>query len=393
MIDLSLTAEQIQLQQTVRRFVAEHILPVAQENDLSHRVDENIIRGIAESGWLGATIPREYGGLGLDFVSLAIIAEELERGDAAFRTLLSVHLALNSMTLLKFCTESQKRRYLVPQAKGTALAAFGLTEPDAGSDVAAMSSSAQRDSDGSYVLSGHKRWIGYATMAEHMLVFAKTNPEAGHRGISAFVVERGMEGLSTRDIKNKLGLWSSSTGEIFLNNVRVPAENLVGGEGNGFKIAMYALDMGRFTVAAGAIGTIRACLEYSVGYANKRQTFGKEIGRYQFVQDMIAKMVLGLETSRLLVLQDAWLKNQGKRDTREVSLAKWHATEAAFAATNDALQIHGNKGFSDDESPIGRYFRNARAPIIYEGTTQIHKMMQAEHALGYRALNGPERVE
>jgi glutaryl-CoA dehydrogenase (non-decarboxylating) len=393
MIDLSLSAEQIQLQQTARRFVAERILPVAQENDLSHRVDENIIRGIAESGWLGATIPREYGGLGLDFVSLAIIAEELERGDAAFRTLLSVHLALNSMTLLKFCTESQKRRYLVPQAKGTALAAFGLTEPDAGSDVAAMSSSAQRDSDGSYVLSGHKRWIGYATMAEHMLVFAKTNPEAGHRGISAFVVERGMEGLSTRDIKNKLGLWSSSTGEIFLNNVRVPAENLVGGEGNGFKIAMYALDMGRFTVAAGAIGTIRACLEYSVGYANKRQTFGKEIGRYQFVQDMIAKMVLGLETSRLLVLQDAWLKNQGKRDTREVSLAKWHATEAAFAATNDALQIHGNKGFSDDESPIGRYFRNARAPIIYEGTTQIHKMMQAEHALGYRALNGPERVE
>ena len=393
MIDLSLSAEQIQLQQTVRRFVAERILPVAHENDLSHRVDENIIRGIAESGWLGATIPREYGGLGLDFVSLAIIAEELERGDAAFRTLLSVHLALNSMTLLKFCTESQKRRYLVPQAKGTALAAFGLTEPDAGSDVAAMSSSAQRDSDGSYVLSGHKRWIGYATMAEHMLVFAKTNPEAGHRGISAFVVERGMEGLSTRDIKNKLGLWSSSTGEIFLNNVRVPAENLVGGEGNGFKIAMYALDMGRFTVAAGAIGTIRACLEYSVGYANKRQTFGKEIGRYQFVQDMIAKMVLGLETSRLLVLQDAWLKNQGKRDTREVSLAKWHATEAAFAATNDALQIHGNKGFSDDESPIGRYFRNARAPIIYEGTTQIHKMMQAEHALGYRALNGPERVE
>jgi len=388
MIDLSLTAEQIQLQQTVRRFVAERILPVAQENDLSHRVDENIIRGIAELGWLGATIPRKYSGLGLDFVALAIIAEELERGDAAFRTLLSVHLALNSMTLLKFCTEAQKRRYLVPQAQGTALAAFGLTEPDAGSDVAAMCSTAQRDSDGSYVLNGHKRWIGYATMAAHTLVFAKSNPEAGHHGISAFIVERGTEGVSTSEIKNKLGLWSSSTGEIFLKNVRVPAENLVGSEGDGFKIAMYALDMGRFTVAAGAIGTIRACLEYSISYANKRQTFGKEIGRYQFVQDMIAKMVLGLETSRLLVLQDAWLKNQGKRDTREVSLAKWHATETAFAATNDALQIHGNKGFSDDESPIGRYFRNARAPIIYEGTTQIHKMMQAEHALGYRALNG-----
>lgn len=389
MIDLSLTEEQIRLQQTVRRFVNERILPVAHDNDLSHRVDFTVIRGIAKMGWLGATVPKRYGGLGLDFVSLAIIAEELERGDAAFRTLLSVHLALNSMTLLKFCSEAQKRRYLVPQAQGKALAAFGLTEPDAGSDVAAMRSTAQRDSDGSYVLNGYKRWIGYATMAEHMLVFAKTSAEGGHRGISAFVVERGMDGLSTRDIKNKLGLWSSSTGEIFLNNVRVPAENLVGGEGNGFKIAMYGLDMGRFTVAAGAIGTIRACLEYSVSYATKRRTFGQEIGRYQFVQDMIAKMVLDLETSRLLVLQDAWLKNQGKRDTREVSLAKWHATESAFAATNDALQIHGNKGFSDDESPIGRYFRNARAPIIYEGTTQIHKMMQAEHALGYRALNGP----
>jgi glutaryl-CoA dehydrogenase (non-decarboxylating) len=390
MIDLSLTAEQIQLQETVRRFVEERILPVAHENDLCHRVDEDIIRGIAEPGWLGATIPKRYGGLGLDFVSLAIIAEELERGDAGIRTLLSVHLALNSMTLLKFGTDWQKQKFLVPQAKGRALAAFGLTEPEAGSDVAAIQSTAQRDSNEHYILNGHKRWIGYATMADHLLVFAKTNPEGGHRGISAFILERGMKGLSTKEIENKLGLWSSSTGEIFMNKVRVPVENLVGEEGDGFKVAMYAVDMGRFTVAAGALGTIRACLEYSVGYANKRKTFGKEIGRHQFVQDMIAQMVLNLETSRLLVLQDAWLKNQDKRDTREVSLAKWHATESAFAAANDALQIHGNKGFSDNESPIGRYFRNARAPMIYEGTTQIHKMMQAEHALGYRALNGSE---
>ena len=390
MIDFSLTEEHVQLQRAVRRFADERILPVARENDLSHRVDENIIRGVAEMGWLGATVPKTYGGLGLDFVSLAIIAEELERGDAGIRTLLSVHLALNSMTLLKFCKDSQKKKFLVPQAKGKALAAFGLTEPEAGSDVAAIQSTARRDSDGCYILNGHKRWIGYATMAEHMLIFAKTDPLAGHRGISAFVLERGMEGLSTREIENKVGLWSSSTGEIFMNDVRVPPENLVGEEGNGFKVAMYAVDMGRFTVAAGALGTIRACLEYSVSYANKRKTFGKEIGRHQFVQDMIARMVLNLETSRLLVLQDAWLKNQGKRDTREVSLAKWHATESAFAAANDALQIQGNKGFSDDESPIGRYFRNARAPMIYEGTTQIHKMMQAEHALGYRALDRPE---
>ncbi len=388
MIDLSLTDEQLALQKKVRQFADEKMIPVAHDNDINHHVDENIIAGMAEMGLLGLTVPKEYGGLGLDFVSMAIVAEEIERGDAAFRTLLSVHLGLNSMSMLKFASEEQKQRFLVPQAKGEALAAFCLTEPEAGSDVASMQSVAARQPDGSYKLNGHKRWIGYATMAKHLLVFAKTDPDAGHRGISAFVLEQGMPGLETKDIENKLGLWSSSTGEVFMKDVPVPAANRIGDEGLGFKIAMYALDMGRFTVAAGALGTIRACLEHSVAYARKRKTFGQEIGRNQFVQDMIAKMVLNLETSRLLVLQDAWLKNQGKRDTREVSLAKWHATEAAFAAAHDALQIHGNKGFSHDESPIGRYFRNARAPIIYEGTTQIHKMMQAEHALGYRSLNG-----
>jgi glutaryl-CoA dehydrogenase (non-decarboxylating) len=388
MLDLSFTRKQLDFQKQLRRFVDKEILPVARENDLKHHVDRNIIARMGKLGLLGVTVPKKYGGSGLDFVSLAMVAEEIERGDAAFRTLLSVHLGLNSMALLKFGTEPQKKKFLVPQARGKVLAAFCLTEPDAGSDVASMKSTATRQSNGSYVLNGHKRWIGYATIAEHLLVFAKTNPEAGHRGISAFVLKQGMKGLETKDIKNKLGLWSSSTGEVFMKNVRVPEANLIGREGEGFKIAMYALDMGRFTVAAGALGTIRACLEHSVSYAKKRSTFGKEIGRNQFVQEMIAKMVLNLETSRLLVLQVAWLKNHNKRDTREVSLAKWHATEAAFAAANDALQIHGNKGYSDDESPIGRYFRNARAPIIYEGTTQIHKMMQAEHALGYRVLNG-----
>ncbi|MBV9657816.1 MAG: acyl-CoA dehydrogenase family protein [Verrucomicrobia bacterium] len=391
-MDLSLTDAQLALQKKVCAFADEHILPVAAANDAHHHVDEKIIAGMAREGWLGCTIPPTYGGLGLDYVSLAIIAEEIERGDAAFRTLLSVHLGLNSMALLKFGTEAQKQKFLKPQAQGQTLAAFCLTEPDAGSDVAAMTSTAARQPDGSYRLSGHKRWIGYATMAGHLLVFAKTDPRAGHRGISAFVLERGMAGLTTRDIPHKLGLWASSTGEVFMENVPVPAENRIGAEGHGFKIAMHALDNGRFTVAAGALGTIRACLEHSVAYARQRKTFGQEIGRHQFVQDMIAKMVLNLETSRLLVLQAAWLKNQGRRDTREVSLAKWHATESAFSAANDALQIHGNKGFSHDESPIGRYFRNARAPIIYEGTTQIHKMMQAEHALGYRALNGPPEM-
>jgi glutaryl-CoA dehydrogenase (non-decarboxylating) len=388
MLDLSLTKEQKELKESVRAFVDERILPVAHENDVNRHVDKGLIDEIAELGLLGATVPEEYGGLGLDFVSLAIIAEEIERGDAAFRTLLSVHLALNSMSLLKFGGEEQKQKYLVPQARGEVLACFGLTEPLAGSDVASMRSTARKDSNGSYILNGHKRWIGYAPMAEHLIVFAKTDPETSHEGVSTFILEQQMEGLETREIQNKLGLRASSTGEIFMEDVRVPHENLLGEEGGGFKIAMYALDMGRFTVAAGSLGTIQACLDLSVERAKERETFGQAIGRYQLVQEMIAKMVLNLETGRLLVLQDAWLKNEGKRDTREASLAKWHVTESAFAAANDALQIHGAAGYSAEESPVERYFRNSRAPTLYEGTTEIHKTIQAEHALGYRHLNG-----
>jgi glutaryl-CoA dehydrogenase (non-decarboxylating) len=241
--------------------------------------------------------------------------------------------------------------------------------------------------DDVYVLNGQKNWISYATVADHALVFAKTDPDAGHKGISAFILERGMPGYSAQDIENKLGIWAGSTGELFFENVEVPAENLVGEEGQGFEIAMYSLDQGRFTVAAGGCGVIRACLERSVEYARERETFGQPIGKYQFVQDMIADMVLDYETSKLLVMQAAWLKNRGVRNTRETSLAKWHATECAFKAANLAIQVHGAYGYSA-EYGIERYLRNARAPIIYEGTTQIHKMMQAEHALGYRQLNG-----
>src|SRR5205814_4101030 len=219
------------------------------------------------------------------------------------------------------------------------------------------------------------------------LVFAKTDPAARHRGISAFVIERGMRGFTTADTEHKLGIWAGSTGELFFENVEVPAENLIGDEGQGFEIAMYGLDQGRFTVAAGACGVVRACLERSVRYARERETFGQAIGRYQFVQDMIARMVLGYETSKLLVMQAAWMKDQGKRNTRETSLAKWHATESAFEAAHMAIQVFGSYGYSA-EYGIERYFRNARAPIIYEGTTQIHKLLQAQHALGYRRLNG-----
>src|SRR5215216_2018228 len=373
-MDFDLTPEQRLIQDTVRNFVNERVLPNAIENDINHHLDLGIIEGMAELGLLGIAIPEEYGGAGLDYVCEALACEEIERGEAAFRTLISVHVGLNSLSLLKYAGEEQKQRYLVPQARGEKLACFGLTEPAAGSDVASMRTSARREGDG-YVLNGQKNWISYATVADHQLVFAKTDPGAKHRGISA------------RETEYKLGIWAGSTGELFFENVEVPAENLLGEEGQGFEIAMYGLDQGRFTVAAGACGVVRACLERSVEYARERETFGQPIGKYQFVQDMIAEMVLGYETSKLLVMQAAWLKNQGVRNTRETSLAKWHATESAFRSAHLAIQVHGAYGYSA-EYGIERYFRNARAPIIYEGTTQIHKLMQAEHALGYRQLNG-----
>src|SRR4051795_726812 len=385
-MDFDLTPEQRLIQDTVRTFVDERVLPNAIENDINHHLDMDAIAGMAELGLLGIVIPEEYGGAGLDFVAEALACEEIERGEAAFRTLVSVHVGLNSLALLRYGSEEQKQRWLVPQARGEKLACFGLTEPGAGSDVAAMRSTARREGD-VYVLNGQKNWISYASVADHALVFAKTDPEAMHKGISAFVVEKGTKGFSAVDTEHKLGIWAGSTGELFFEDVEVPAENLIGEEGQGFEVAMHSLDQGRFTVAAGGVGVVRACLERSVEYARERETFGQAIGRYQFVQDMIAKMVLGYETSKLLVMQAAWMKNEGKRNTRETSLAKWHATESAFEAAHLAIQVFGSYGYSA-EYGIERYFRNARAPIIYEGTTQIHKMLQAEHALGLRALNG-----
>src|SRR5205823_11220875 len=281
-VEFDLTEEQRLIQETVRSFVDERVLPNAIENDIEHRLDMDVIRGMAELGLLGIVIPEEYGGAGLDFVAEALACEEIERGEAAFRTLISVHVGLNSLPLLRYGTEEQKQRYLVPQAKGEKLGCFGLTEPGAGSDVASMRSTARLEGD-TYVLNGQKNWISYATVADHELVFAKTDPSARHKGISAFVVERSWPGVTTRETEHKLGIWAGSTGELFFENVEVPAANLLGEEGQGFEIAMYALDQGRFTVAAGACGVVRACLERSVEYARERETFGQAIGHYQFV--------------------------------------------------------------------------------------------------------------
>lgn len=381
-MNFDFTEEQDMLRSTVRSFVDKEIIPNISEWDRQGKFDPAIFNKLSELGLMGVCIPEEYGGSGMDYNSLAIVCEELERGDTTFRTAVSVHIGLNSMTLLQWANDEQKKKYLAPQAVGEQIGAFGLTEPGAGSDVAAMQSTATKDGD-HYILNGSKTWISLCDVADNFIVFAYTDKSKKHHGISAFIVERTMEGFSSQAIKGKMGIRAGNTGEIFFDNIRVPKENLLGQEGEGFKIAMAALDNGRFTVAAGAVGQIMACLEASVSYCHERETFGQPIGKHQLVQQMIANMEAGLQMSRLLVYRAGELKNQGKRNTRETSLAKWQACDFANKAADDAVQVHGAYGFSD-EYPVERFLRNSKAPVIYEGTREIHTILQAEYALGYR---------
>jgi alkylation response protein AidB-like acyl-CoA dehydrogenase len=326
----------------------------------------------------------------MDYLALAVVCEELERVDSFLRVVMSVHTGLNSLTLFQWGTEEQQQKYLIPQAKGEKIAAYCLTEPNSGTDAGAMLATARRDGD-YYILNGEKTWISLADIADNFLVFAKTDPSKGNRGISCFIVERTMPGFSSHPIHGKLGVRAGNTGSVILEDVRVPVANRVGEEGEGFKIAMAALDNGRYTVAAGATGLIQASLEASIRYAKERHTFGVPIAEHQLVKRMISHMVRKLDTSRLLVYRAGWMKNQGRRNTRETTLAKWHATVSSFEAADDAIQIHGAYGYSD-EYPIERYLRNARGAIIYEGTRELQELLQADFALGVRE-NRPLRRE
>jgi glutaryl-CoA dehydrogenase (non-decarboxylating) len=381
-VDLSLTAENRLVQQSAREFAATEIEPHIREWDANHDVHREVFGRMADAGFLGAPIPEEYGGAGLDYVSLGLVCEELERADTAFRVVMSVHVALNSLTLLQWGTEEQKRRWLVPQARGERLATFALTEPGVGTDAANLASTARRDGD-AYVLNGSKVWISLGDIADHFLVFASVDRSAGHKGITAFLLERGMNGLTTRTIDGKMGIHAGNTGELFFDDVRIPAENRLGEEGEGFTIAMSAIDQGRYSVGAGAVGLAQACLDASIRYAHERKTFGEEIGRHQLVKQMIARMGQGIEAGRLLCLRAAWLKNRGARSTRETSLAKWFCTDHAVQSALDAVQVHGAYGYSN-EYPVERYLRNAKAAMIYEGTSQLHTLIQADYLLGYR---------
>jgi len=381
-IDFRLTDENKLVQQTVRDFAENEILPHIREWDAKGEVHREVFVRMADLGLLGAPIHEQWGGSGMDYLSFAIICEELERADTAFRVVQSVHVGLNSLTLMQWATEEQKQRWLVPQAKGEKLATFGLTEPGVGTDAANLATTARRDGD-SYVLNGQKIWISIADLADHFLVFASVDRSKRHKGVTAFLLERGMAGLSTDTLHGKLGIRAGNTGIINMDGVRVPVEHRIGEEGEGFVIAMSAIDQGRFTVAAGNVGLAQASLDASLRYSHERQTFGEEIGRHQLVKQMLAKMVAGIEAGRLLVWRAAFLKNLGVRNTRETSLAKWFATDHAVASALDAIQIHGANGYSN-EFPVERYLRNSKAAVIYEGTSQLHTLIQADYALGYR---------
>jgi len=383
-MDFALTDEHRMVQRLVREFAQNEVAPVIKDFDRAQEMAPFILPRMAELGILGICFPVKYGGQGMDYISLGLACEELEAVDSTLRVVMSVHVGLNSMGLLQWGTEDQIQRFLVPQARGEKIACFGLTEPGAGSDVAAMASTAKRIAD-EYVINGEKMWISLATKADNALVVARTDPDVSNRhdGLSAFIVELDRPGVTCGDIHGKLGVRAGSTGFISLQDVHVPEGNRLGDEGEGFKIAMACLDSGRYTVAAGATGLIRASLEASLKYAHEREAFGRKIGKFQLVQQKIACMVQSYEAARLLYLRAGWMKNQGLRNTRETSLAKWYATDASFDAAAEAIQIHGAYGYSD-EYDVERYLRNAKGAIIYEGTSEIHQLIQAGYALNYR---------
>jgi alkylation response protein AidB-like acyl-CoA dehydrogenase len=383
-MDFTLSEEHTQVQKMVRDFTHKEIAPVIKEADRAQAMPAGVLERMGELGILGICLPVKYGGQGYDYITLGLVCEELEAMDTSLRVAMSVHVGLNSMALLQWGTEEQKQNFLKPQAQGRKFGMFGLTEPGVGSDVANMASTARRDGD-EYVINGEKMWISLASKAHHILWVARTNPDRPdpHDQLSAFVVETDRPGVTRGDIHGKLGVRAGSTGWVNCSGVRVPASNRLGAEGEGFKIAMSCLDNGRYTVGSGAVGLIRASLEASVKYAGERKTFGREIGKHQLVQQKISRMVRDYEYGRLMMLKVGWMKNQGLRNTRETSLLKWFATDASFDAANEAIQIHGAYGYSDEYN-VERYLRNARGAIIYEGTSEIHQLMQAGYALGYR---------
>jgi glutaryl-CoA dehydrogenase (non-decarboxylating) len=392
-IELELTDDHKALQATVREFVQGEVAPFIKEWDEKSYFEPKVFDKMAELGLLGVCIPEAYGGAGFDYISLGLVCEELEACDTFLRVAMSVHVGLNSLSLYTWGTEEQKQKYLVPQAKGEKIATFGLTEPNAGSDVIGMRSAARRDGD-DWILNGEKMWISLADVADNFLFFCWTDEEKrrnrDHSGMSCFIVERSMPGFSSGSIHGKMGIKAGNTGYFSLQDVRVPKENILGQEGEGFKIAMFSLENGRYTVASGATGVIRASRDASVAYANTREVQGQKIANFQLVKQKIAEMEADYEMCHLLWARAGYLKNVGKSSNRAASLAKWQATTRSEKAASMAIEVHGANGYTNDY-PVERYLRNCKAAVIYEGTRDIHTLMQADWALGLKKEK-PARV-
>ena len=383
-MDFGLSEEHHMVQRMVRDFAAKEVAPTIQEQDRLGEMAPHVIPRMAELGILGISIPVNYGGQGMDYISLGLACEELEAVDTSLRVVISVHNGLTCLTLLQWGTEEQKNKFLVPLAKGEKIGCGAFTESGAGSDFAHIQATGKIDGS-CYILNGEKMWISLATVADYAVVTVRTNPKASqaYQGLSTFLVDLNSPGISRGDLHGKLGIRAGSTGWIAFQDVRVPAENMIGGEGEGFKVTMSSFDSGRYTVAAGATGLIGAALDASRAYADQRKVFGEKISDLQLIQAKIARMALDYQAARLLYLKAGWMKNKGLRNTRETSAAKWYATEASFKAASEAVQIHGAYGYSD-EYPVERYLRNSKGAMIYEGSNEIQSLIQADYALERR---------
>lgn len=383
-MDFDYSEEQQMIRMTVRDFADREIVPHARENDLLERFPSEILKKMGPIGFLGGPIPKEYGGSGLDAISHAILTEEIGRACSSVRTTLSVQVSLVAMTLLQWGTEEQKRRYLPRLCQGTSIGCFGLTEPNAGSDAGSIATSAEHRGD-SWVLNGNKTWISNGGVADLALLIARTDATQKHQGLSAFLVERESPGFSTVNITGKLGLRSSNTAELIFQDCRIPHEAILGQPGDGFRIAMSALDNGRYSVAAGCVGIVQGCLDASVKYARERRQFDRPIGSFQLVQELITQIALDLDVARLLVFRAGALKDRKMENTLQTSMAKYYASEAAVRSADAAIQIHGANGYSN-EYVLERYFRDAKVATIYEGTSQIQKLIIGSHILGIKAF-------
>lgn len=378
-----LDALRADLRASAREFARREIAPLVRDYDREERLPTEIMARVGELGWIGAPIEAAYGGQELDWVSFAMLIEEISRVCHVVGLVLSMPSGLVGAGILRYGTEEQKERFVRPLLSGRSFAGAGVTEPGGGTDVAKMATRCRREGD-EYVISGAKAWISMLEQADWFITFATIDPDAGRGGVCAFIVDADAPGVTRAPYKNKLGFRPISTGDLILDEVRVPADRLVGAEGDGYKVAMAAVETGRLSVAARAVGLAQACLEASTAYAAEREVFSREIGRFQLVQSMITDMVVGVEAARAMTLRLAADKDRGvARPRRAASLAKMHASDVAMASATDAVQIHGAFGISD-EFPVGRYFRDAKVFQIVEGNNQLHRGMLAEYAIGYR---------